>query len=49
MFSCGKYKMRFPFFKTYYPTVDEVAEVLAELDRDELLLIDYEQLFDLII
>lgn len=49
MFSSRRYKMKYPFFKTYYPTVDEVAAVVAELDREELLHIDHEELFDLII
>lgn len=41
--------MKYPFFKTYYPTVDEVSAVINELDREDLANIDHEEVFDLII
>jgi hypothetical protein len=49
IFSTMRFKMRYPFFKSYYPTVDEVERVIEELDREELMNIEYEELFDLII
>jgi tetrahydromethanopterin S-methyltransferase subunit B len=49
MFSSHSYKMKYPFFKSYYPTVDEVAAVIAELAREDLLQLDHEEVFDLII
>jgi tetrahydromethanopterin S-methyltransferase subunit B len=49
MFSSPRHKMKYPFFKTYYPTVDEVAAVIFELHREDLVLIDHEEVFDLII
>jgi hypothetical protein len=45
IFSLQGHKMKYPFFETYYPRVEEVTEAVNSLSKEEVDQVDYEHVF----